>query len=127
MREWDKNWAYTVDNLSRERQLQLEEANARADILLQMVNNIVDMSGYISQLQARLVLNAQVTKGLEKRIEELESYLYTHDYEYFQQEEKKQQGIADNAQLEELGTHPPNCRCHWCEPQEGEEWKMEHA
>lgn len=29
--------------------------------------------------------------------------------------EEELDGIADNAKLEETGTHPPNCSCAWCE------------
>lgn len=167
MKDYDKNWAYSVYSFSDKKQRELEEAEARTNLFLQMANNIMDMSARITQLENRLILNAQVTKQLEdrvhelelyqvgplpemdcirerldqleankgkfyaihdhqvpkmlenvvKRLDEVESWLYTHDYAYFQEQEK-QQGIADNAQLEETGTHAPDCRCAWCEPQE---------
>jgi hypothetical protein len=68
-------------------------------------------------------------KRLARRVDALESWLYTHDYEYYQQEEEKQSGNSsfelremhqsEEEYAENTGTHPPDCRCAWCEPQEG--------
>lgn len=69
---------------------------------------------------------AKMVEQLVKRVDDLESYLYIHDYNYFQEEENK----TGNSSFEEheqqhydpaetTGTHRPDCRCAWCEPQEG--------
>lgn len=70
---------------------------------------------------------AKMVAQLVKRVDDLESYLYTHDYNYFQEQEKTQSGNSSFEEYEihhpdiaeQTGTHPPNCRCAWCEPQEG--------
>lgn len=113
---------------------------AQGKLLNQCMERIMQLEGRsiigsfnqrIEQLESRMVSMPSTHElgKLEKRIEDLESWLYTHDYAYFQQEENEsgnssfeehEQGIADNAQLEQLGTHPPNCFCPYCASQEGE-------
>ena len=36
--------------------------------------------------------------------------------------------VVIHDELEESGTHPPDCRCAWCEPPEGfiEQWRVDY-
>lgn len=113
----------------------LGDFNQRIDIL---ENRVHALSQVIGSWEARVeTLEAnqgkfyglndretiRMTKQLIKRVDELESWLYTHDYAYFQEQENQ----PGNSSFEEhemyhpedtTGTHPPDCRCSWCEPQE---------
>lgn len=101
---------------------ELLEGTAYQKKVMQAQGNLINgCMERIMQLEGRSVLG-----NFNQRLEQLESWLYTHDYLYYQEQEREnatiekyQQGIADNAQLDGYGTHAPNCCCLWCEPPEG--------
>lgn len=77
---------------------------------------------------------------IRDRLDALETWLFTHNYAYFQEQEQGQNWQQEmeeenksgnssfeehenlHVRMEDTGTHSPNCRCPYCEPQEGVIW-----
>src|SRR5712692_4640898 len=83
MTEWTKNDVdkWFTESFSARRQKQLEEAEARANLLIQMANNIMDLSARnsllerrVEQLEARLIIMSTTHEfgKLEERVGQLE-------------------------------------------------------
>jgi hypothetical protein len=121
-------------NSCMERIMQLEgravlaNFNQRIDVLENRMHALSQVTGSwegrIEQLEDNTakyysINDKELSKMLEqtvRRVDELESWLYTHDYTYFQQVEEDNQ--SGNSSFEE---HEIN------HPYDGEEWEMEHA
>lgn len=78
-----------------------------------------EMTALLRELRERCleqltILSAQIS-DIKTRLDDLETSVG----------ELQDDGVRDpdeSYELEQTGTHPPNCRCAWCEPGDGTAW-----
>jgi hypothetical protein len=142
---------HITDIQERQTSLLLNLANSYFELLGEVggLKHTIQMQGKLLNSCMERIMSLEGRAKLANfngRIEQLELWLYTHDYAYFQQQENGQnwqqemeeENKSGNSSFEDAemhrmmggyyngyvpedttGTHPPNCRCPYCEPQEG--------
>lgn len=98
----------------------IENDDKMLELVLHLINSYIDLQAQVRQqkrtisMQGKLIGQCvehiialegrNILGNFNKRIEGLESWLYTHDYAYFQREEKQ----SGNSSFEDYEMHHPD-------------------
>jgi hypothetical protein len=114
----------------------LEEA--QLDLTLKLIDLYFDQQAQVNQQKNIIQMQGKLLNSCMERIMSLEGRVILGNFNqrlehleaYFRDEPREEEKQSGNSSFEEhemhhtdpaevTGTHSPDCRCPWCEPQEG--------